>query len=383
VGKGGTREAAGEQFIAAVEAIYDAAAAPEQWPLALQAVADAFGDVGANLTYHRDDGSFGAIVSPSLVAGVGEYVREWGRHDIRAQRALERGYFVGQDVITDHDVVSPNEIATHPFYTQFLAKFGLRWFAGINISPAPNISVAISIQRSLMKNPYTQAERATLVRLAQHAEKSLGLSIRLIDADVANLGLREALGRLGVGVFLLDGLGRVMFSNAAAERLLGDGLEIADKRLIARFSVERKSLDLAISTTAQLRGDLFPEDPRPILLPRPGANRPLVVYVLPLRSSLQPVLDQFLVGVRAIVLVIDAQAQGPADPALVRDLLGLTLGEARVAALVAAGIAPRNASEQLGISEETARTVLKRVFSKVGVSKQSELTALLTKMVLR
>jgi DNA-binding CsgD family transcriptional regulator len=83
------------------------------------------------------------------------------------------------------------------------------------------------------------------------------------------------------------------------------------------------------------------------------------------------------------VLAIQPEADGPADPAQVRDLLGLTLGEARVAALVGSGLAPREAAARLGIGEETARTALKRVFSKVGVSRQSELTALLTKLVLR
>ena len=54
-----------------------------------------------------------------------------------------------------------------------------------------------------------------------------------------------------------------------------------------------------------------------------------------------------------------------------------------MAALVASGSAPREAAEQLGIAEQTARTALKRVFSKVGVSRQSELAALLTKLVPR
>jgi DNA-binding CsgD family transcriptional regulator len=68
---------------------------------------------------------------------------------------------------------------------------------------------------------------------------------------------------------------------------------------------------------------------------------------------------------------------------VVRDVLGLTLAEARVAALVGSGLAPREAAAKLGIAEETARTALKRVFAKVGVSRQSELTALLAKLVLR
>jgi DNA-binding CsgD family transcriptional regulator len=67
----------------------------------------------------------------------------------------------------------------------------------------------------------------------------------------------------------------------------------------------------------------------------------------------------------------------------VRDLLGVTLGEARVASLVSAGLTTREAGLKMGVTEETARTVLKRVYSKVGISKQSELAALLTRLVLR
>ena len=91
---------------------------------------------------------------------------------------------------------------------------------------------------------------------------------------------------------------------------------------------------------------------------------------------------QFLAHACAIVLAIDPEGREPADAALVRDVLGLTLGEARVAALVGSGLAPREAADKLSITEETARTVLKHVFSKTGVSRQSELVALLGRMVL-
>lgn len=54
-----------------------------------------------------------------------------------------------------------------------------------------------------------------------------------------------------------------------------------------------------------------------------------------------------------------------------------------VAAMVGSGLAPREAADKLGISYETARNQLKSTFSKVGISRQSELSALLTKLVLR
>jgi DNA-binding CsgD family transcriptional regulator len=106
----------------------------------------------------------------------------------------------------------------------------------------------------------------------------------------------------------------------------------------------------------------------------------LVVYVLP--SSPRGVPEHFLTNTRNLVLVIEPKPNDPADPTIVRDLLGLTLGEARISALIAAGIAPRKVSEQLGITEETVRTVLKRVYAKVGVSRQNELTALLSRLVM-
>jgi len=123
-------------------------------------------------------------------------------------------------------------------------------------------------------------------------------------------------------------------------------------------------------------------DQRPILIRRDEEERPLVVYVLPTGPLSHPAA-QFLVHARAIVLAIDPDVNDPVDPALVRDVLGLTLGEARMAALMGSGLALREASQKLRITEETARSVLKHVFCKTGVSRQSELAVLLSKMVLR
>jgi DNA-binding CsgD family transcriptional regulator len=206
--------------------------------------------------------------------------------------------------------------------------------------------------------------------------------MRLLDDEVANVRLGEALAKLGIGVFALDSLGRVIFANPTGKRLLGGHIDIVDGRLRIGAAADRGAAEAAIRR--MLRGELqdFLEDPKPILLRRPGADRPLVLYVLPVASQLKPT-EEFLTNTRAIVLMIDSVMSEPADPAVVRDVLGLTLGEARVAALVGSGLAPRGAAEKLGISEETVRSTLKRIYGKVGVSRQSELVALLGKLVLR
>lgn len=369
------------KFDKAVEAIYGAAASPEAWPATLAAIAEVFDDVGANLTYFRDDGTVGAIVSPSLAGSIDEYREKWAHQDIRTARAVERFLFLGRDVLTDRDFVSDEEIATHPFYTEFLAKLGLRWAAAISISPDPHTNVGITVQRAAAKPPFSEEELATLARLGRHAEQALRLSLRLMDADVARLGLEEALARLGIGVFLLDALGRIVFANAAAERQLGSGLEQIGDRLVAD-GARRAEFQQAVDAVTSLASQNLESTIAPFVLPRPGAERPLIVHLLPLGTGVDPAVQQFLVRVRAVVLVVGLDAPASADPALVRDALGLTLGEARVAALIGTGLPTREVSARLGITEETVRTVLKRVFGKTHVSRQSELAALLHRVAM-
>jgi hypothetical protein len=52
--------------------------------------------------------------------------------------------------------------------------------------------------------------------------------------------------------------------------------------------------------------------------------------------------------------VSEQKSAHPPDPAVVRDIYGLTLVEARVASLVGSGIPPRVAAERLGVAEDTA-----------------------------
>ncbi|WP_088343564.1 MULTISPECIES: helix-turn-helix transcriptional regulator [Rhodomicrobium] len=375
------RPANGEQlFVAAVEAIYHAATAPDAWPRALEAIAEVFGDIGANLIYLRDGGAAGTVVSPSLIAGAAEYQELWWQHDIRTQRASERGYWLSEGIITDAHLVSEAEMNSHPFYTEFLAKYGLRWSASAAISPEPRVHVGLTVQRSAAKSAFTDEECAKLARLSHHAERSLRLSLQLMNADVANVGLRNALDGVGLAVFLLDGLRRVVFSNTAANRLIGRGLELFEERLTASMPSERDALEAALSASAGDSPQRFLQPPRPVLLKRPHSQYQLMLYPIPLHPAERAGATDFLVRARAIVIAIELRPNEPAEPALVRDLLGLTLGEARVAALIGSGVSPKAAAERLRIAEGTVRTVLKRVFLKAGVSRQSELAVLLTNM---
>ncbi|MGY3581428.1 DNA-binding CsgD family transcriptional regulator/PAS domain-containing protein [Bradyrhizobium sp. USDA 4341] len=367
----------------AVEAIYDAAPDPTRWPHALGVIAECFSDAGAILLWHRDDGSYGSMVSESLVEAQRDYEESgWTRRDLAAARAMERGYFFNGEPFTNRHIVSREETQSDPFFVEFRAQHSLGPLGCVAVSPDPHVGVILSMQRHAGREEYSDDELEVLNRLGRHIEKSLRLSIRLLDAELVKLRLGEALSRIGIGVFALDSIGRVVFSNPAGEKLLGDQLQIVHERLHIGTGPTRETIDEAVSRALRGQPTALSDDPKPILVSSIGTNRRLVIYLLPVALSAN-LAEQFLTHTRAIILALEQRLDEPADPAVVRDVLGLTLGEARIAALVGSGLPPKEAAERLGITDATARTVLKRVFSKVGVSRQSELVAVLARLVLR
>jgi DNA-binding CsgD family transcriptional regulator len=258
----------------------------------------------------------------------------------------------------------------------------LKWCAAVGVSPDPQVASGVSVQRSSDKPPYTALEIETIGRLGRHVESALRLSLRLLDAELVKDSLGEALNRVNIGIFVLDSLSRVIFSNLAGRDLRDSGLAVVNRQLLAPSGAEQRALQSAIDATLHGCAPDLRQPPKPVLIHRDDSHKTLVVYVMPVSHAADPG-EAFLTHARAIVLAIDPESGAPADPAVVRDVLGLTLGEARVAALVGHGMAPKDAAGKLGVTEETARTVLKRVFAKVGVSRQSELSTLLSKLVLR
>ncbi|WP_316172299.1 helix-turn-helix transcriptional regulator [Bradyrhizobium sp. SZCCHNRI3037] len=371
-----------DSLLKAFEAIYDAAPNPAAWPFALRAIADCFGDAGALLMWHQDDGSFGTVVSPELLDAQRDYNENgWTRRDIGAIRAREKGYFFSGEPYATNHLLSRDEIRTDPFFVDFRAKHGLGGFGGIAVSPDRNIGVLLSMQAPASRHDYSDSELQLLRRIGRHVEKSLRLTVRLFHAELASLGLGDALTRLGIGAFPLDSLGRVVSSNRAGQSLIGDRLRIVQDHLQIGTGETREAIDEAISLALR-NTNRTDSSPKPHLVPSAELKDRLVIYVIPVTKQAS-LTDPFLIDTRAIVLTIPQKSEEPADPALVRDALGLTLGEARVAALVGAGLRPREAAGRLGIAEDTARNVLKRIFSKVGISRQSELVALLAKVLLR
>lgn len=198
----------------AVDATYAAAEAPERWVAALQAIASVTGDGGAIFIYPRLNGSMATVVTPGLEAVQAKFQSsEWSGRDLRYERAVERGFVASARCCTDRHLVSDEEIETHPYYTDLLLPHGLKWFAGLNVSPAPGAPAALSVQRGPDKPPFSDAEVAVVERLGGHVRSALRICARLAESEGERCGqelsaaldpdrareLKAMLGRIAAG----------------------------------------------------------------------------------------------------------------------------------------------------------------------------------------
>ncbi|MEN8161730.1 MAG: hypothetical protein ABFS41_16795, partial [Myxococcota bacterium] len=122
--------------------------------------------------------------------------------------------------------------------------------------------------------------------------------------------------------------------------------------------------------------DLLAGEPgRGAIVQAPGDGRPIQVLDAPLewKEGEELAAARFA---RAFFIADPKQRSG--DPVQVlRELFGLTESETRLAGLLTADCSLKEAAGLLGITETTARGVLKSIFAKTGTNRQADLLRVL------
>lgn len=360
-----------------IDLFYHAAMEPELWPEALEKFAFAVGCVGMARIAITPNDITGLIVSTAMRETKVEYEREWWRHDSRVRRIFARR--LSRGVCCEAQLFDDDELARDPFRQEFCRDWGLGAFAAHLVEPWPGYVVAFSAQRELKRGHFEAAELEALSRLGHHAARAATMSLKLAAADSVAGSLLDLLERFDGGVFVLNSRREVAIMNAVAERLLGDGLTIAGRRLLASAPRRQQALDALISCVFGKASKAAESDP--VALPRPSGRKPLVVQAMPLRARhmLDRPEERALGPEGALVLVVDPE-QADVRPHEALRLLGLTPAQARLAAAVGSGLRRRDAADRLGISEGTAREAMKHIYSRLDIRTQGELVRLVDRL---
>jgi len=179
--------------------------------------------------------------------------------------------------------------------------------------------------------------------------------------------LTEAIEAVSLGIILVARDGCILYANSMARDLMrsGRGLRSSYGRLVAarpegaaRLPVLAK-IETAPTVNTETKSQIIP-------LSRGEGVQHLFAYIVPAQPH---------VGGAAIFIVDPEHYAIPLLDAFA-SRYGLTPAEARVLNEIASGQGLVAATRNLDIAESTARTHLRRVFSKTGVGRQTELLRL-------
>ena len=356
--------------IAAIgEAFVAAAIDPSRWNAAMEVAAQTTGSHGAILVpVTRQLPLF--PLSESVQRATEAYVGDgWIARDLR-NKAIS--HLTRTGVASDLDVIAPDEMARSPYYQEFLAPHGLRWFAGVKVGDGADVW-CLSLQRTIVDGPFSPSELRRLAglsrRLSSAAELARAFGFARADAAL------QTFETTGCAAAMVDREGQVVRLNPSAERLLGAEVKIVGRRIVS-FNVEATAaLDRALH---QLIRSTDPQALHPpIALPR-RAGRPIIAY-----PSRAPAGFGAFAQCHALVVLVDLEARLPAAPDDLMRAFGLTPAEARLAGRLLDEESIEIAAANLAITYDTARKTLKTIFAKTDTNRQGQLIALLARLARR
>ena len=356
------------KIIHVIESIYEASFEPEIWPKTLKSVADLFSFNGADYyLIHEGDIKFGTVHGISTDYHE-DYLNYYLSHSKRPFIASE---IDEGSVATDLDFISKNEIATNPYYQEFLKGADTEHCLFSAPLQKGELSSLFAVHAPIKHGPPNREQRRMARVLMPHLRRA-GIMQWHLSGQMRD-SVRDMVERFPFGVALFDRQGRVVVINRAAERLLTSeaGLTYVRRELVATDPAKEREL-------AKLLGEVC----RPVRLAAEGKSltfhdagrRPTLTL------SLAPLPRELFGGERVSAVAIIQGRKDPGDLPLeqrIADALKLTPAEARLATAFFVNTSIRRTAEELRLTENTVRQTMKKIFEKCDVHSQAALVKLI------
>jgi len=237
------------------------------------------------------------------------------------------------------------------------------------------------VLRSPKAGPLDGDEIARLTAsLNGHLRPAAALHHKLSAARPNGRLLEAAVDQLSFGILVVDWRGKVLAANRTAQDMLQTGDALIERNGVlkarSRDNNERLTHALAVVVGSKRLGASDC-----VRLSRQSGKPAYIATVAPLTEAVDLAS---MGGDRAALIMITEpeQKDAPGLHKALQQAFGLTPAEARTAALVGSGLAPQDVADQIGITVGTIRCELKSIFEKLGISRQSELAALVARLVL-
>ena len=280
---------------------------------------------------------------------------------------------VGRLVLSD-EIIPLSDLRPTLFFEEVLRPQDVAHNAMIALAARDDFRVAFNLCRSAQRGPFGEDERRLLDWLVPHLRRSVQLAFRIDGYRALQSAAFDMLDRLSVGVVLLDRRARVVYVNAAASTLGSDGGALhLGNATVATYSPPH-SQRLAELIRAALRG--IPTGSMSV--PRPSDGQLLTILVSSVRGrDIGRFADLCMPDAAVLLFIVDPANRAGVPTSWIMDAYGLTQAEAKVALAASSGLTMPETATRLGLSPNTIKTHLRRVFVKTGTGRQTELARLM------
>jgi DNA-binding CsgD family transcriptional regulator len=341
------------------------------WSTGLDALSDFFGRCGLLLgSMHSGREGFdlsGHRIDPAGVALIaGPMANPVDNPWVAAAPRLPLRQPVTIDDIGGSDVLQRSRL-----WAGFYLAFGYSQAIGTVLERQPERTDILMLARG--EEAFVANELAVFDQLITHIARAWRMKRQMQALREQTEDLTAALDHLERGVIITAPDGTIRFANRAADRLLseGDGIDATNGRVRATRSKANEELSTIIHRAAQTgigKDDVAVDA---VSLAR-ASDVPFAVVAEPLAPGHSETLGH---GRREGTILFVGDARGSRTPhsSRIAAIYNLTAAEAAIATTIVSGASVAEAAKLQGISENTAKTHLKAVYGKIGVTRQSQL----------
>jgi DNA-binding CsgD family transcriptional regulator len=358
--------------------VYDASLDPALWPTAIESICGYVGAASASL--HSQDS----------VSRATDALFWWGRESSAPHffKIYQEKYgkinpiFPGviffdlEMPVAVPDVISCEEFVRTRFFREWLAPQGLMDGLFSNLEKGATSCALFTAMRHAEQGEVDDRMRRRFELITPHVRRAMLIG-NVIDLHrVEAAALADSLDELASGMFIVDQTGRIIHANLSAHRLIAEAnvLRASNGRIAALDPRDSQNL-LDIFTTAQ-SGDAA-VGKKGIAMPltaRTGER--YVAHILPLTSGARRKAGVSYQATAAM-FVRKAALDLPSPPEALANEFKLTPAEVRVMFAIAEIGGVPEVAPVLGISDQTVKTHLHRIYEKTATKRQADLVKLL------
>jgi DNA-binding CsgD family transcriptional regulator/PAS domain-containing protein len=355
--------------------IYDAALDSALWPSVLAQAAAFVGGVSASLYVKDAAARRGSVFYDD--GCIDDHYKELYFTRYAKLDPCTTGHFfaeVGQPIATG-DLIPYNEFLQTRFYNEWVKPQRLADHLTVVLEKTGTSVALFGVFRHERDGVVDAEARRRMRLIAPHVRRAVLIG-RVVDLKAAEASsFADMLDGLSAGLFMVDAAGRIVHANAAGHSILQkeDYLHTVGGRLAARDSQTDQSLRDLFAAAGNgdealgIKGIAVP------LTASDGEHH--VAHVLPLTSGARRNAGAPFAAVAAL-FVHKAALDTPSPPEAIAKAYKLTPTELRVLlAIVEIGGVPEVA-EALGVSPETVKTHLGRLYEKTNTHRQADLVKL-------